>query len=197
MGAFELWDKTDLLIGIGTRLDVPLARWAPAPRGLKTARIDIDPAEHRRLSVDVAIVADAAEGVQALAASVKSNNDPARRVAVASAKAAALAAIEKAEPQYSFMKVLRDVLPDDGIVVDEVTQLGYIIWYGYPVHQPRRLISSGFSGTLGYGFPTALGVKVANPDRPVVSVTGMAASCSAVRISPPPNGSASTWRRWW
>ena len=70
------------------------------------------------------------------------------------------------------MKVLREVLPDDGIVVDEVTQLGYIIWYGYPVHQPRRLISSGFSGTLGYGFPTALGVKVANPDRPVVSVTG-------------------------
>ena len=47
------------------------------------------------------------------------------------------------------------------------TQLGYIIWYGYPVHQPRRLVSSGFSGTLGYGFPTALGVKVANPDRPV------------------------------
>ncbi len=82
------------------------------------------------------------------------------------------ASIEKAEPLYSFMKVIRDTLPDDGILVDEVTQLGYIIWYGYPVHQPRRLISSGFSGTLGYGFPTALGVKVANPDRPVVSVAG-------------------------
>ena len=68
------------------------------------------------------------------------------------------------------MKVIRETLPDDGIVVDESTQLGYL-WYGYPVHQPRRLVSSGFSGTLGYGFPTALGVKV-NPDRPVVSVTG-------------------------
>jgi len=172
VGGFELWDKTDLLIGIGTRLDVPIARWAPAPTGLKTARIDIDPIEHRRLSVDVAIVADAADGTRALTALVKSKDDPARRVAVASAKAAALAAIEKADPQYSFMKVLREVLPDDGIVVDEVTQLGYMIWYGYPVHQPRRLISSGFSGTLGYGFPTALGVKVANPDRPVISVAG-------------------------
>ena len=172
VGGFELWDRTDLLIGIGTRLDVPIARWAPAPAGLKTARIDIDPIEHRRLAVDVAIVADAADGARALAALVKSKDDPARRAAVAVAKAAALVAIEKAEPQYSFMKVLREVLPDDGIVVDEVTQLGYIIWYGYPVHQPRRLISSGFSGTLGYGFPTALGVKVANPDRPVVSVTG-------------------------
>lgn len=172
VGGFELWDKTDLLIGIGTRLDTPIGRWAPAPAGLKTARIDIDPIEHRRLTVDVAIVADAADGARALTALVKGRDDPARRAAVAAAKAAALAAIEKADPQYSFMKVLREVLPDDGIVVDEVTQLGYIIWYGYPVHQPRRLISSGFSGTLGYGFPTALGVKVANPDRPVVSVTG-------------------------
>jgi acetolactate synthase-1/2/3 large subunit len=94
------------------------------------------------------------------------------RAAIATAKDAAQAAIAKADPQYSYMKVIRETLPDDGIVVDEVTQLGYIIWYGYPVHQPRRLVSSGFSGTLGYGFPTALGVKVANPDRPVVSVTG-------------------------
>ena len=31
VGGFELWDKTDLLIGIGTRLDTPIARWAPAP----------------------------------------------------------------------------------------------------------------------------------------------------------------------
>lgn len=172
VGGFELWDKTDLLIGIGTRLDVPIARWTPAPAGLKIARIDIDPAEQRRQTVDVSIVADAADGARALAAAVTQNDDPKRRAAVTAAKAAALAAIGKAQPQYSLVEVLREVLPDDGILVDEVTQLGYIIWYGYPVHQPRRLISSGFSGTLGYGFPTALGVKVANPERAVVSVTG-------------------------
>ncbi|HTR87395.1 MAG TPA: thiamine pyrophosphate-dependent enzyme [Reyranella sp.] len=172
VGGFELWEKTDLLIGIGTRLDFPIARYAPAPAGLKTARIDIDPAEHRRLTVNVPIVADAADGTRALTAVVRRNDDPARRARVAKARAAQQAAIEKADPQYSYMKVLREALPDDGIVVDEVTQLGYMIWYGYPVHQPRRLISSGFSGTLGYGFPTALGVKVANPDRPVISVAG-------------------------
>jgi acetolactate synthase-1/2/3 large subunit len=172
VGGFELWDKTDLLIGIGTRLDTPIARWAPAPAGLKTARIDLDPAEHRRLAVDVAIVADAADGTRALAAAVSRKDGKDWRAAIAAAKEAAQAAIAKADPQYSYMKVIRETLPDDGIVVDEVTQLGYILWYGYPVHQPRRLVSSGFSGTLGYGFPTALGVKVANPDRPVVSVTG-------------------------
>ena len=173
VGGFELWDKVDLLIGIGTRLDVPMARWGAAPAGLRTTRIDIDPAEHRRLAVDVPIVADAAQGARALAAAVARKSDTAAWLAeVAKAKAAALAAIQKAQPQWSMVEAIRDVLPDDGIVVDEVTQVGYILWYGYPVHQPRRLISSGFSGTLGYGFPTALGVKVANPDRPVVSVTG-------------------------
>jgi acetolactate synthase-1/2/3 large subunit len=173
VGGFELWDKVDLLIGIGTRLDVPMARWGAAPAGLKTGRIDIDPAEHRRLAVTVPIVADAAQGARALAAAVAKKSDTAAWFAeVTKAKAAALAAIQKAQPQYSMVEAIREVLPDDGIVVDEVTQVGYIIWYGYPVHQPRRLISSGFSGTLGYGFPTALGVKVANPDRPVVSVTG-------------------------
>ena len=45
-------------------------------------------------------------------------------------------------------------------------------WYGFPLYAPRTLITSGFSGTLGAGFPMALGVKVGQPDRPVVAVTG-------------------------
>ena len=55
------------------------------------------------------------------------------------------------------MKVIRDVLPDDGIVVDEVTQLGYIIWYGYPVHQPRRLIIVGLLRHAGLRLPHRAG----------------------------------------
>ena len=172
VAGFRLWDDTDLLIGIGSRLEVPLARWAPAPAGVKVSRIDIDPSEHRRLAVDVPIVADAADGARALAAAVKKKDDPARRDAIAAAKAAALAQVSKAQPQYSYLEVIREALPDDGIVIDELTQVAYIGWYGYPVYKPRTFISSGFSGTLGYGFPTALGVKVGNPDRPVVSITG-------------------------
>jgi acetolactate synthase-1/2/3 large subunit len=53
-----------------------------------------------------------------------------------------------------------------------MTQVGYVSWFGFPFHAPRTLITSGFSGTLGAGFPTALGVKVGQPDRPVVAVTG-------------------------
>ena len=172
VAGFKIWDSTDLLIGIGSRLEIPLARWAPSPAGLKVGRIDIDPAEHRRLAVDVPIVADAAEGVRALAAAVKKKEDPARRDAIAAAKAAALAQVSKAQPQFSYLEVIRAALGEDGIVIDELTQIAYIGWYAYPVYKPRTFISSGFSGTLGYGFPTALGVKVGNPDKPVVSITG-------------------------
>ena len=41
-----------------------------------------------------------------------------------------------------------------------------------PVYRPRSYITPSYQGTLGYGFATALGVKVANPDKPVLSVTG-------------------------
>jgi len=172
VAGFELWDKCDLLIGIGTRLDVPLSRWAPWPAGLKIARIDIDAAEHRRLTVDVAIVADAADGARALAAAVAKNAGTDRRAAIAAAKATALAKISKAQPQYSLVEAIREAVGEDGLIVDEVTQVAYIAWYGLPVYKPRTMITSGFNGTLGYGFPTALGVKVANPDRPVVSICG-------------------------
>jgi acetolactate synthase-1/2/3 large subunit len=64
------------------------------------------------------------------------------------------------------------VLPENGILCDEMTQAGYVSWFGFPFYTPRSLITSGFSGTLGAGFPTALGVKVALPDRPVVSLNG-------------------------
>ncbi len=50
--------------------------------------------------------------------------------------------------------------------------MGFASWYGYPVYAPRTAISAGSQGTLGSGFPTALGAKAAFPDRAVVSVTG-------------------------
>ena len=172
VAGFELWDKVDLLIGIGTRLDVPLTRWAPSPAGLKMARIDIDPAEHRRLTVDVPIVADAKDGAKALCDAVAKNPGTDRRAAIAAAKESALAQVSKAQPQYGLVQAIREGVGEDGLIVDEVTQVAYIAWYGLPVYKPRTMITSGFNGTLGYGFPTALGVKVAHPDKPVVSICG-------------------------
>ena len=169
---YRLWPGADLLVAFGTRLDVPTARWGGMPAGVKVARIDIDPAEMRRLAVDLGIVADSADAARALAARVGARDDPARAAAIARAKAEVAAEIRSVQPQMSFVEAIREALPEDGIFCDEMTQVGYVSWFGMPFHAPRTLVTSGFSGTLGAGFPTALGVKVACPDRPVVAVTG-------------------------
>jgi acetolactate synthase-1/2/3 large subunit len=169
---YKLWPGTDLLIGIGTRLDVPIARWGKLPDGIRIARIDIDPAEFRRLAVDLGIVADAADAARTLTEAVARRDDPDRAAAIARAKAEVAAEIQSVQPQMSFLEAIRDALPEDGIFCDEMTQVGYVSAFGMPFHAPRTAIGSGFSGNLGAGFPTALGVKVAHPDRAVVAVTG-------------------------
>ena len=63
-------------------------------------------------------------------------------------------------------------MPDDGIYVEDLTQVGYVGRMAFPVYQPRTYIHSGYQGTLGFGFATALGAKVGRPDRPVVSISG-------------------------
>jgi acetolactate synthase-1/2/3 large subunit len=76
------------------------------------------------------------------------------------------------EPQYGWVRALRASVPEDGILVNEFTQVGYLAQVAYPVYAPRTYVSPGYQGTLGYGFPTALGAKVAHPGRAVLSITG-------------------------
>ena len=170
--AYRLLPETDLVIGIGTRLEVPTGRWPKLPPGLKIARLDIDPVEMRRLKVDLGVLCDSADGARALAEQVARREDGGRAAAIARVKEETARAIQTVQPQMSFLEAIRDVLPEDGILCDEMTQAGYVSWFGFPIYAPRTLITSGFSGTLGAGFPMALGVKVAQPDRAVVSLTG-------------------------
>ncbi|MGM4989030.1 thiamine pyrophosphate-dependent enzyme [Tardiphaga sp. 841_E9_N1_2] len=174
--AYNLWPQTDLMIGIGSRMELPTTfRWPFRPEGLKSVRIDIDPVEFRRLTVDAPIVADATEGTRALVAAVSKagyTKTSGRRETIRAASAKAQKDIQAIQPQMAYLDILRDVLPDNAIVTDELSQVGFTSWFGFPVYQPRTFITSGYQGTLGSGFPTALGAKVAQPDRPVVAITG-------------------------
>jgi acetolactate synthase-1/2/3 large subunit len=174
--AYRLWPDTDLMIGIGTRLELPtMSRWPFRPQGLKSIRIDIDPSEMRRFTPDVAVISDAKAGARELLAAIRKvgyKRTSGRRAAIREASAAALQDIQRVQPQMAYLNILREVLPHNAIVTDELSQVGFASWYGFPIYEPRTFISSGYQGTLGSGFPTALGAKVANPDRPVVAITG-------------------------
>lgn len=182
VAARELWDDTDLLIGIGSRLEMPYMRWGnymeyqQAPTsGPKLIRIDIDPAQMEIFAPDLGIIADSAAACRLLIEQLETQVSPDknRLDEIATAKVVAWQAIQKVQPQMSYLSVIRDVLPRDGFYVPELSQMGFTTWIGgLPVLAPRTFIEGGFQGTLGYGFPTALGVKVANPDKAVVSVCG-------------------------
>jgi acetolactate synthase-1/2/3 large subunit len=129
----------------------------------------------RRFTPDAAVVADAKAGTSELLAAVRKKGytkTSGRRAAIRDASAAALQQIQKVQPQMAYLNILREVLPHNAIVTDELSQVGFASWYGFPVYEPRTFITSGYQGTLGSGFPTALGAKVAHPDRPVVAITG-------------------------
>jgi acetolactate synthase I/II/III large subunit len=174
--AYKLWPKTDLMIGIGTRLELPtMSRWPYRPDGLKSVRIDIDPVEMRRFISDVAVISDAKAGTSELLAAVRKvgyRKTTGRRGEIADAAAAAHKEIQQVQPQMAYLNILRELLPHNAIVTDELSQVGFASWYGFPIYEPRTFITSGYQGTLGSGFPTALGAKVANPDKPVVAITG-------------------------
>lgn len=182
VAARELWDDVDVLVGIGSRLEMPYMRWGDPMRyerkpthGPKLIRIDIDSAELQRFEPDVGIVADSATACRALAERIADCVAPNRERAeeIARAKRVADAAIARIEPQAAFLKAIRAALPRDGILVPELSQVGFATYTGaFPVLAPRTYISEGFQGTLGFGFPTALGAKVANRGKAVVSVTG-------------------------
>jgi acetolactate synthase-1/2/3 large subunit len=181
VAARELWDDVDVLVGVGSRLEMPYMRWRdmlrnePRPARPKLIRIDIDPNELQRFPADVGIVADSATACRALAQQLERRvtPDPNRRTEIASAKRTAAALIDGIRPQTAYLQAIRAVLPRDGILVPELSQAGFTTYTGaYPVLAPRTYISEGYQGTLGFGFPTALGVKVANPGKAVVSITG-------------------------
>ena len=171
--AWKYWQDCDLLIGIGSRLELQYFRWRWMPKGLKVVRVDIDPTEMVRLKPDVGLVTDSAAGVRALIDELKGLPARSSREAeFAKLKTDAAEAMTSVQPQEGYLRVIRDVLPRDGFFVEEVSQVGFTARMWFPVYAARTYVTCGYQDNLGFGFNTALGVKVANPDKAVVSVSG-------------------------
>jgi len=171
----DLVPGADVVLAVGTRFVMP----ATLPWGVKpeqtVIQIDIDPEEvGRNYTPQIGIVGDARVSLTQLAERAQRYNRkrPSRREELTALKARLTDQLSSVHPQSDFGNVLRDELPDDGILVSEMTQVGYWSNQGFPVYQPRTYITPGYQGTLGYGFATALGVKAGNPNKKVVSING-------------------------
>lgn len=170
---FERWADTDVLLAIGTRQELVWFRWPDRPAGLTVINIDIDPLQHVRLTPEIAITADASEAVAALERLLADGAPRASRaVEFAAAKAGVAGRTSTLQPHMDYLAAIADALPREGYFVEEICQMGFSSYFGLPVHEPRHFITAGYQGTLGFGYPTALGVKAAHRDAPVVSVNG-------------------------
>ena len=79
---------------------------------------------------------------------------------------------EGLQPQHDIINSLRDGMPRETISVWDMTQMGYYSRYAFKTYNTSTYYDSGYSGNLGWAFPTAIGAKVAKPDTPVISVSG-------------------------
>lgn len=171
--AHRLWKDADAVLGVGTRMHLCQSVWG-TDDAMKIVRLDIDPEEHFRFRrPDCIIIADAADGLRTLHARLAAHNRPrAPREDVAAAQAWFAERIARKQPQMDFLRAIRAALPDDGIIFEDVTQVGFIGRLAFPVSAPRRYISPGYQDNLGWSYGAALGAQAALPDRAVVAMCG-------------------------
>lgn len=171
----RLWAETDAVLAVGTRLHWPLVMWGK-DEDLKIVRVDIDPVQVTRIcNPEIGVVGEAGRVLTAMADSLSQSGHQgtSREVELSALKAQIESEMRtKVGPQMAYLDVIREELPRDGIFVDEVTQVGFVSWYGFPVYKPRQHISAGYQGTLGYGYATALGVMAGNMDKKVIQISG-------------------------
>jgi len=169
--AHDLWPSADVVVGIGSRIEWPLGNWG-VDDDLTLIQINLDASElNRRGVTELGIHADADVACRAILDAIGPLHRPSRTADLAAVRDGFLDRSAHIEPQRSYLGAIRDVLPDDGVFVEDVTQIGFAAHLWYDHRQPRTFLATGAAGTLGSGTAVAIGAAAAT-DRPVIGVVG-------------------------
>src|SRR5262245_42205797 len=170
----ELWAEADVVLAVGTHLMIQQRQWG-VDENLAIIRVDADPAEPARLhKPHVTLIGDARPILRRLADTVATRNiaRAPRRSEMEERQFRWTKRLGKLAPQLSLLAAIRAELPEDGVLVDEVTQVGFAARLAFPVYRPRTFLSPGYQDNLGWGFATALGAQDVRRDTAVVSISG-------------------------
>jgi acetolactate synthase I/II/III large subunit len=179
--ANKLMGEADVLLAVGTRFsDRATANLDSFAPNAKKIQIDIDNAEiNKNIEIDIPIVADAKASLKMLYAAVtqklhkQEGKAWTKRVKEAKEQLSPLLKeISQDLVPKSLLIELRKLLKENDIVTTEVGQNQMWSALYFKALKPRTFISSGGLGTMGFGFPAAIGAKVACPDRAVVDIAG-------------------------
>ncbi len=168
--------NADVILAVGTELAETdfWEEWIPI-KG-KLIRIDIDSDKLAdRYGGDVAIAADAGVAVDALLAALPEGGGKSK-LGAEDAAALKQKLEDTEEPDRTIKRkvlaALREGLPDETVLVTDMTTLAYAGNEMFPVAEPRRWMHPNGYGTLGYALPAAIGAKLGAGDAPVVAVAG-------------------------
>ncbi len=174
-------NESDLLIAVGTRFsDRTTGRLSDFAPNTKVIHIDIDPAEiGKNVDVDLPIVGDAKNILSSLLTVLKeyvpSDDSKKWLNSLKTQKFEKYPRISyddiPLKPQ-SVMKEIGAAINEDTIITTDVGQNQMWAAHFLDIHKPRKFISSGGLGTMGFGLPSAIGAKVACPEDPVMAITG-------------------------
>lgn len=168
----RFWTDADAVLAIGTRLYWQQSNWGTDER-LTVIRVDADPEEPARFRTpECALVGDAAATLRSLLAALPKAPRPSREAELAETRAWFEERLSGLEPQMSYLRAIRAALPEDGVYVEDVTQVGFVSRLAFPVTRARTFLSPGYQDTLGWGYGAALGAQAALPGRKVVAVMG-------------------------
>jgi acetolactate synthase-1/2/3 large subunit len=170
----DLWAEADAVLAVGTHLYIQYKQWG-IDDDIAVIRIDADVEAPARVRTPaVALIGDAKPILRRLVDKLAAHNRkrPPRQAEMQERQAHWRGRLNKLAPQLAFLEAIRTELPEDGILVDEVTQMGFAARLAYPVYKPRTFLSPGYQDNLGWGFATALGVADARRDVPVIAISG-------------------------
>jgi acetolactate synthase I/II/III large subunit len=161
-------DAADLVLVVGSRLAI-----AGLSPNQQVIQVDIDPDEiGRNHGQTYGLVGDARLTLERMLERLRASAARPSRKAEREAVRAEIAALDTQEPNAPITKSLRAATPEDAVVIAGMTQIGYYSRPFWPVYRPRTYLTSSYSGNLGFEYPTALGAKIACPDRPVIAICG-------------------------
>lgn len=164
----------DAVLAVGTRfLSTPGDPRVTAD-GAFVCHVNLEPAHLRPpRPADEIVAADAVATLEALVDALgQRSGDHGAADFTTTARELLAGRLAEIQPQTAWLKALRAALPEDGILVTDLTQVGYLANVSFPVTRPGQLLSPGYQGTLGAGFATALGAAAGADGRRVVSISG-------------------------
>jgi len=171
----ELLTSADAALVFGSKLGAMETEYQRMPLPKTLIRVDIDPEEiHRNYAPAHAIVADARLAAEALLSALRDAGVEKAGVSAEEVRKLKLAALDASwgAHQKPYVDALRSAIPRDGILVSDMTMMGYVCSASYPVYEPRTFLFPQGYGTLGFSLPAAIGAKIARPDATVVPIVG-------------------------